>query len=29
MGGIDQNNEVLNDCWFYSGTKQLFEKFES
>jgi hypothetical protein len=29
MGGIDKNNEVLEDCWYYSGSKQLFEKFES
>ena len=28
MGGIDQNNEVLNDCWFYNGTKQIFEKVD-
>ena len=29
MGGIDHNNKVLNDCWFYSGVKQVFEKFET
>lgn len=25
MGGIDSNNEAVNQCWFYDTTKQTLE----